>query len=83
MDKHIDCIEKLLQIIMLCCYVYSNMTSMKGSSSGIVDDHTPLWKYVTKVKKLKGEEKIDDKSVVIVLNHSVDHTQELRPILCR
>jgi len=27
------------------------MTSIEGSSNGIVDDHTPLWKYATKVKK--------------------------------
>ena len=59
------------------------MTSMKGSSSGVVDDHAPLWKFVTKVKKLKGEEEIESESVVIALKHSMDHIQESRPISCR
>jgi len=27
------------------------MISMEGSSSEIVEDHTPLWKYVTKLEK--------------------------------
>ena len=28
------------------------MTSREGSSSEIVDNHTPLWKYVTKLEKI-------------------------------
>ena len=59
------------------------MTSMEDSSGGIVADHAPIWKYVTKVRKLKGEEKISDGNVVITLKHSMNHTQESRPISCR
>ena len=51
------------------------MISMEGFSSGIMDDHTPLLKYVTEVEKLEGEEEIDDEIVVITLKHSMDHTQ--------
>ena len=55
------------------------MTSMEGFSSGIADDHAPLWKYITKVKKLKREE-IDEESIVIALKDSMTHAQESMPI---
>jgi len=41
------------------------MTSIEGFLSGPMDDHTPLWKFVTKLKKLKGEEEIGSGNVVI------------------
>jgi len=47
------------------------MTLMEDSLSGILDDHTPLWKHVTKVKTLKGEEEIGE--------HSMNHSQGQGP----
>jgi len=59
------------------------MTLMEGFLSGIVDDHIPLWKYVTKVKKTRrGGGNFGDESIIIILKHLMDHTQESRPISC-
>ena len=44
------------------------MFSMEDSSSGIVDDHTLLSKYVSH------EEKIGDGSVIIALKYLMDYT---------
>ena len=59
------------------------MTSIEGSSSVPVDDHTPLWKFVTKLEKIRREEEIGSENVVIALNHSMDLIIESGPISCR
>ena len=48
------------------------MTSIEGSSSGLVDDHAPPWKFITKLEKIERGEEIESENVVIVLNHSMD-----------
>jgi len=58
------------------------MTSIEGSSSVPVDDHAPLWKFVTKLEKIEGEEEIGSENVVISLNHSMDLILKSGPISC-
>ena len=47
-------------------YQGSELPDLKGWDSWLIeDDHTPLWKYETKMKKMEGKEEISDESVVI------------------
>jgi len=45
-----------------------------------VEDNTPLWKYLEKIRKLETREEIGNESAVIVMSILKSHAQELRPI---